>query len=716
MVLWLMGPAVFATLSQALALFCVFGYLHRQRPSEPMRDWAAGWGLGAVHYAMALANVFIGMNWLRSLSFVTALGMSYYLFRGALRLGHRAMPRWVGLVHGAAVLWTVGTNLSDDVYVYAGIPILIIGSTTLFAGLTIQRHAIDGPGRRLAAGALIVYGLHQYNYPVAIANPELTPWGFVLAAMLEMLAAVGFFFIDHEAALRSASESAARFRVLFENLPLGIYKTTPTGRFVEANPALLDMLGYPDAEALGAIDIATELYVDPTERASLMGRTRGDVLLPTEVSWRHRDGHAVKVVIQGRRVKNAVGQTQFFEGIVRDITESHRVAQILERSQRMEALGRLAGGVAHDFNNLLTVIHGATDVLRLDTEAGGDSAALLGDIHDAAARASTLTQNLLSMARGRVGVHAVVDAAAAVRDAERMLARILEGHRLVLDLEPGPLGVRVEAGALDQVLLNMAVNAAAAMPSGGEFRVALGRTELGHQEAGRFAVPEGAYVRLSLSDTGSGMDEETQRRIFEPFFTTREQTGGTGLGLATVYSLIERSQGRIDVESTLGQGTCFTILWPLVTGEEVLAVSAAKRQPRMQGRRVTVLDDEPKVLGAVGDMLRALGYLPTLMLPEQAERRLAEGSVPPCDLLLSDVMLGQGRSGVELCRRLRGACPGVPVLFMSGYPADMLEEVSDAAFIEKPFTSSQLGERLEDLAASPSEGALDVPKAQTASG
>lgn len=692
-----MGPAVFATLSQAVALFFVFAYLHRRRPSPSMRDWTVGWGLGVVHYVMALSNVFAGQAWLRSLSFVAALGMSYFLFRGALRLGQAKMPRWVGPVHALAVLWTVGTTGVADVYVYAGFPILIIGSTTLFAGVTIRRYAPDGAGRKLAAGALIVYGLHQFNYPAAIAHPDLTPWGFVLAAMLEMLAAIGFFFIDHEVAVREASASATRFRGLFENLPVGVYKTSLRGSFLDANPALLDMLGYESVEALAKLDIGSELYEDPTERASIMARTKGDTLLPTEVTWKHRDGHAVRVSMQGRRVRDANGEPLFFEGIVRDITEAHRVAQILERSQRMEALGRLAGGVAHDFNNLLTVIHGATEVLRLDGEVSAEAAGLLDDICDAAGRASTLTQNLLSMARGRVGASTWVDAAAAVHDAERMLQRMLEGHVLRLDIEPGPLGIRVEAGALDQLLLNIAVNAAAAMPEGGEFSVSLGRLELGSREAARFAVPEGAYVRLVLSDTGCGMDDATQQRIFEPFFTTRARRGGTGLGLATVYSVVERSEGRIDVDSAPGRGTRFTILWPLAVGEEEAPVGPT-RQPRLQGRRVCVLDDEPKVLGAVGDMLRALGYVPTLLQPEEAEQALAAETVPPCDLILSDVRLGLGRSGVDLTRRMRAHCPGVPVLFMSGYPADELEEVSDAAFIEKPFTSSQLRERLDALA------------------
>ena len=697
-----MGPAVFATLSQALALFFVFAYLQRRRPSASMRDWTTGWGLGVAHYVMALTNVFLALNWLRSLSFVTALGMSYFLFRGARRLGQASMPRWVGPLHIAAICWTLGTNFSDNVYLYAGFPILIIGSTTLFSGLSIRRYAVDGFGRRLAATALIVYGIHQFNYPAAIALPELTSWGFLLAAMLEMLAAIGFFFIDHERAVREASESATRFRTLFENLPVGVYRTTLRGRFVDANPALLEMLGYPSVEALAAIDIATDLYEDPTERASLMERTRGDTLLPTEVAWRHRDGHAVKVVIQGRRVRDEDSESQCFEGIVRDVTESQRVAQILERSQRMEALGRLAGGVAHDFNNLLTVINGATDLLRLDPRLSADGSAMLDDIHDATARASTLTQNLLSMARGRVGQNALFDAAAVVRDSERMLRRILDRHSLHLDIEPGPLGVRVEAGAMDQILLNIAVNAAAAMPDGGEFSVSLGRLELGSREAARFAVPEGAYVRLRLTDSGGGMDERTRQRIFEPFFTTREGSGGTGLGLATVYSVVERSQGRIDVDSVLGRGTTFTILWPL-SSEDVDATPALTPQPRLQGRRVCVLDDEPKVLAAVGDMLRSLGYMPMLMLPDEAEQAIEAKRVPPCDLILSDVRLGHARSGVELSRRLRLRCPGVPVLFMSGYPADELEEVSDAAFIEKPFSSSQLREQLDALAATPTK-------------
>jgi nitrogen-specific signal transduction histidine kinase/ActR/RegA family two-component response regulator len=368
----------------------------------------------------------------------------------------------------------------------------------------------------------------------------------------------------------------------------------------------------------------------------------------------------------------------------------------LFQAQRLESLGRLAGGIAHDFNNLLTVIMGHASLLEPAMEDNRYREAITA-IARAAARAADLTRQLLAFGRKQVLSKGIVDVKEVVRGAERLLQRLIGGRiELIIRLSEEPQTAISDAAQLEQVLVNLILNARDAMPRGGvatiETSIVPGEIVPGSEESENGASPT-EYVRISVSDTGIGMDEHTMTRVFEPFFTTKGSGNGTGLGLATAHGFIRQSGGSINVSSKPGAGSTFVILLPRCTAE----LKEERREEEFYGpgneERILVVDDEPAVLGLLRQTLAGRGYLVTEARDAEEALALALASDEGFDLLVTDVVM-PGLTGPQLARHMTEMFPGLAVLFISGYPGETHSERAAfgarAGYLPKPFTAEML--------------------------
>jgi CheY-like chemotaxis protein len=371
----------------------------------------------------------------------------------------------------------------------------------------------------------------------------------------------------------------------------------------------------------------------------------------------------------------------------------------------MEAIGRLAGGIAHDFNNILTAILGYGDLASSTLAPDSPLRANLEEIHHAAERAAGLTRQLLIFSRKQVLQPKILDLNAEVEGTERLLRRLIgEDVVLVTTLTAGVRPVRADPGQIEQVILNLAVNARDAMPRGGRLTIETANVDFDETWAEQHpGTPPGRYVLLAVSDSGTGMDEATKSRIFEPFFTTKEAGKGTGLGLATVYGIVEQAGGRIEVESEPGRGAKFRIYLPSVEGVPVSASSGSSRRAVRGTETVLVVEDEGQVRRLITKTLGAFGY-EVLEAAQPAEAlRLCREHPKPIHLLLTDVVM-PGMNGPDLAGRCRGLRADVKVIFMSGYTADAmpLQGIEPGLnFLSKPFTPSALASKVREVLDAP---------------
>jgi two-component system cell cycle sensor histidine kinase/response regulator CckA len=494
-----------------------------------------------------------------------------------------------------------------------------------------------------------------------------------------------------EEALR---RSEAQYRSLVDGAVFGIYRATIEGRFVTANPALVAMLGCVSVDELIGIGLR-HLFVDPEVLADLVRRSReGAHFAGEEALWERKNGTTIRVRLSGRLIEGHDATPALFEVIVEDVTEQHRLHEQLRQSQKMEAIGQLAGGVAHDFNNMLTAILGYSELLQEqigpDKPIGRD----LREIQAAAERAAGLTRQLLAFSRKQVLAMTAVNLSEVVRRVEPMLRRLLgERITIVTELADDLGAVTADVSQLEHLLINLAVNARDAMPHGGELRFATGSVALdaafAEQHPG--ATP-GSYNAVRVTDTGTGMAADIKAQIFEPFFTTKERGHGTGLGLAAVYGTVRQFGGYIDVESEVGQGATFTIYLPRV--ESVVAQASADRAVGSPVGHETILlvEDESSVRAFVKMTLQRFGY--RVVEADSAERALEVlESLHEVDLLLTDVVLPR-MDGPELAERVRHRRPATRVLLMSGYAAGFENSMASSQwstrFLAKPFTGQTL--------------------------
>ncbi len=464
------------------------------------------------------------------------------------------------------------------------------------------------------------------------------------------------------------------------------------GRILYSSPSTLDVLGYDDPVGQPYAD---RVHPDDVARTrENIGRMLDDEPRQTGAPIRIRkaDGSWVLVEGSGSVIRDRDGTPTMILTIARDVTERERARELeqqLQQSQKLEAVGQLAGGVAHDFNNLLMAIMGYSDLVL--GQLGEEQAELresLDEVRRAADRGAGLTRQLLAYSRRQVLDREVLDVNTVVSELGPMLARLLgEDVRVVFELEPGAGSVLADRGQLGQVLVNLAVNARDAMPDGGVLIVST-RTR---DDSG-----EGA-VEIVVQDTGVGMDDATRERIFEPFFTTKAVGSGTGLGLATVSGIVEQTGGRIAVESAPGAGATFTIELPRSDAAPAEAAVKPVERPLGGGERLLVVEDDRMVRSIINTTLLRQGYDVRIAADPLAALELARQT--RFDLVLTDVVMPE-LNGRELVERLLPIQPHLRVVYMSGYPGDAVVkrgvELEGAAFLQKPFSLAQLSQRIRE--------------------
>ncbi len=522
---------------------------------------------------------------------------------------------------------------------------------------------------------------------------------------------------------KATQESERRLANLIANLPGYVYQVANDAAYTPQyiSEGVVQVTGYAQHEYLTerTISCGAELHEEDRERIQRLVDDAVGQHEQYECEYRiwTKSGELKWVWERGGGKYSPTGELEFLEGFVTDITsrvraqaEREELEASLQHSQKMDLVGQLAGGVAHDFNNLLTIINGHAE---LGLELLGDPAAVrhdLTEIRKAGEQAAVLTRQLLSMSRKQIFVPEQVCLNAVVHEMTKMLDRVLrENIDLVVSIPAADLSVRAGRGHLEQIIMNLTINARDAMPEGGTLSIDLQALDLDHEStAGYPGLTPGAYVRLRFSDTGVGMDDQTRSRIFEPFFTTKEHGRGTGLGLSTVEAIVTQLGGAISVDTAPGRGTTFGIVLPMAAQGAGIATAPPNGPARGGTETILIVDYEEAIVRVASRILRSAGYNVLTSNSGEAALQMLGDTDGPLHLLLTDVVM-PGMSGPELAARILKIRPRTSVVFMSGHADDAVlrhETFNGTArFVSKPFASDELRRQVRETLPAPQ----DVP-------
>jgi two-component system cell cycle sensor histidine kinase/response regulator CckA len=490
----------------------------------------------------------------------------------------------------------------------------------------------------------------------------------------------------------------------------GVITTDVAGRVTGMNPVAETLIGWSEDDARGhPLDQLVrflnqktgEPVEHPVEKVLREGLRIG---LANDTVLVSRDGRRTPIASSGAPLRDAAGAIRGVVLVLKDMKEEYELTAQLQQAQKMEAIGRLAGGVAHDFNNLLTVISGYSELVLQSMTEDAPFRAELEEIHHAGAQAASLTRQLLAFSRRQVLQPEVLDVNEIVARMDKILRRLIgEDIDVVTRLRPRLDLVLADHGQIEQIIMNLVVNARDAMPRGGRLTLETANVELDQAYAATHPdAHPGPHVMIAVSDTGSGMDPETLRRIFEPFFTTKERGKGTGLGLSTVYGIVKQSGGNVWVYSEVGHGTTFKIYLPRAEAAAPASRVAAAGLPARAGETVLVVEDQAAVRGLITSVLERGGYTVLAAADPDAAVALATQHDGNLHLLLTDVVL-PGTGGRELARRILEVRPGPKVVFMSGYTDDAIVHHGvlepGTAFIEKPIVADTLLTKMREFLA-----------------
>jgi two-component system, cell cycle sensor histidine kinase and response regulator CckA len=502
-----------------------------------------------------------------------------------------------------------------------------------------------------------------------------------------------------EEALRTSEE---RYRSLFESVVHGIYRVSVDGQIFEVNPALAAMLGYDSPVEVVKLNTA-DIYADREERSRLVQKWLKKERIEDEVNWNRRNGEIIRVRLSGRTLTDQHGAVQGFEFITEDVTERRALEEQLRQAQKIEAVGQLAGGVAHEFNNFLGVILGYSELLADEAGENEGLRRKVAEIKAATQRAASLTRQLLAFSRKQILEPKVLDLNQAIWETHKLLRRLVPANIDVVPVLAPTIGqVKVDPGQVQQILINLVVNARDAMPEGGKVVIETANADLDEEDASQHVgLRPGSYVLLSVSDTGCGMDAETRSHTFEPFFTTKQPGKGTGLGLSTIYGIIKQSGGHITVESVVGKGTIFRIYLPVVEAavEEADVIPAPPVEPG-GSETILVVEDETSLRRLLCMSLERRGYK-VFAAKDGAEAieifRQHGGQI---HAVVSDIMMPRV-DGFDLKQRIAALRPDVKFLLMSGYSEEIVGQqptlLQGCAFLEKPFLPDELVDKVRDL-------------------
>ncbi len=520
--------------------------------------------------------------------------------------------------------------------------------------------------------------------------------GLIFAVVVFVFARL--LMIRHE----SLKIEETKYRSLFEGSRDAIFISTVESSFHDVNQAMVDMFGYSREELI--ILAPVSLYADAADRTTMLNALliHGHVA-EYEVKLKRKNGQEINCQTSATMSNSRDGKTRLIRGIIRDVTEKRELEKQYLQSQKMEAIGRLAGGIAHDFNNLLTAIVGNAELARMRIGSNHSVIEELDDIIETSDRATKLTRQLLAFSRKQIIQPINVDLDESLMKTARILQRVL-GEDILLSFVHNPVKgvINADPAQLEQVILNLAVNARDAMPNGGSLIFTTSNVKVSDENSNSIeGRKKGQYVLLTAVDTGHGMSMETRSRIFEPFFPTKEETKGTGLGLATVYGIVSQNNGFIDVKSTEDIGTTFEIYFPRIIDREADESSEDMASAAERGNeKILIVEDDDAVRELTKKILINFGY-------EVFQASNAKEAINYCDdqefeidLLLTDVVM-PGISGPEMVDSIKQTRSELKTLFMSGYTeATILDQgipKDDIYFISKPFHSNELAKRIREV-------------------
>ena len=529
----------------------------------------------------------------------------------------------------------------------------------------------------------------------------------LVRSLIEIFAARASAELERSQAEGALRESERRFRELLETVRLVAVMLDAEGNITFCNGSLLRLTGWTAAEVMGKnwFDLfVPESVRGDVKRMFAQGVAASNLPEHYENAMLTRAGASILIVWDNTLLRSPEGEIVGTASLGRDVTEQRALEERYRQAQKLESVGRLAGGIAHDFNNLLTVINGYSYFLLQSAVPQSPIAEGLAEISNAGEKAAALTQQLLAFSRRQVLRPQLLDLNSVVLDAVKMLDRLIgEDIELVTHLDPSPARVRADAGQMHQVVMNLAVNARDAMPYGGKLIIESANVAVGDDvlppEPG---LPSGAYVLLSVSDTGMGMTQEVREHAFEPFFTTKASGIGTGLGLSTVYGIVEQSEGRIFLHSEPGRGTTIRMYLPAVQQplEPLAAPPQAARSTCQGTETILLVEDQPDVRKLIGSVLAGLGYRVLTASHGDEALALAQQGSAPIHLLLTDVVM-PGMTGFELAARLAAFRPEIRTLYMSGYsdrtPVNPEAPDSHENSIDKPFTPTALAAKIRQI-------------------
>ncbi|HTS19712.1 MAG TPA: PAS domain S-box protein [Verrucomicrobiae bacterium] len=504
---------------------------------------------------------------------------------------------------------------------------------------------------------------------------------------------------------RRIEDVLLQLAAIVESSEDAIFGTDLRGSITTWNAGAERLFGYSAREATGR---SVEMIIPPErarERREVLGMiAHAERISQFETVCLMKKGNHVDVSISVSPIKDASGQIVGASTIARDISERNRLQQQLQQAQKVEAIGRLAGGVAHDFNNILTTIIGYCDLLREELGVQDNARANVEEISAAAERAASLTRQLLAFSRKQTLQPKVLDLNAVIGNLDKMLRRLIgEDVDLITKLAPDLGRVKADPGQIEQVLMNLAVNARDAMPDGGKLLIETANATLDSETA---CLPQdvtsGDYVMIAVTDTGTGMTEEVKAHLFEPFFTTKPQGHGTGLGLSTCYGIVKQSGGHIHVYSEVGHGTTFKVCLPRISEGALMDTPGAPMVVHKDGSETILLvEDDLSVRGLSARLLRSKGYNVVEASNGQEALRVAQERNPgEISLLLTDVIMPE-MGGRELADQFRATHPNTKILFCSGYTQEAIDRGGElepgTAFLQKPFTPSALNQKIREV-------------------
>lgn len=510
--------------------------------------------------------------------------------------------------------------------------------------------------------------------------------------------------IEHHRTKKQLQAAESRYRTLVERLPAITYmaEVGVQGRWFFVSPQIETMLGYtPDEWMADPTLWMTRIHHDDLEialEAEKRVQETGE-LYKAEYRMCARDGRILWFRDEGKILADIAAAKPVMQGVLYDITEYKRLEEQLRQSQKMEAVGQLAGGVAHDFNNLLMIIEAHSDRIREKVSPDDSVYADAVEIRNTVARAASLTERLLAFGRKQLLQPRVLDLSSVLHETGNMIRRLLaENIELEVNVEPGLLSVKVDRNQIEQAILNLAVNARDAMPNGGQLTISAQNACFERAQTWRHgSVQPGKYVVLGVSDTGSGMSGETQSHIFEPFFTTKGPGKGTGLGLSTMYGMVKQSDGAISVESEPNRGCVFKVFLPACEGESSPDDAPVSSRSSASGNETILLvEDQAGIREVANEYLLQLGYNVLVAPDGEAAMEVVQSQNQRIDLLVTDLVMPK-MGGRQLAARVAEMYPQTKVLFMSGYPDVAIEGLEDAMpdkeILRKPFSLKTLAAR-----------------------